>query len=62
MFTIEFTGSAPNPWRVTTDDNVTWDTRSELDAAVELAQWIYDREQQSQPEPEPALPPGAVLI
>jgi hypothetical protein len=58
---IEYTGAALNPWRVTTDDNVSWDAATEIEAVVELAEFIISRDEQARPA-VPALPEGAVLI
>jgi hypothetical protein len=55
MHSIEYTGAAPNPWRVTTDDGVEWHAATEAEAAIELAAFIIGRDQ-AQPEPE--LPEG----
>jgi len=63
MHTIEFHGGAPDPaapWKVQTDDGCTWYAESEIEAAVELAEFIIERDH-AQPA-GPALPEGAVLI
>jgi hypothetical protein len=59
MHTIEYAGAEPAPWKITTDDGCTWYAASEIEAAVELAEFIIGREQAM---PMPALPEGAVII
>jgi hypothetical protein len=60
MYTIEYDGAAPAPWKITTDDGCTWYAESEAEAAVELAEFIIERAQALRALP--ALPDGAVLI
>jgi hypothetical protein len=62
MHSIEYTGAAPNPWRVTTDDGVEWDAATDAEAAIELAAYIIGRSEREAQPAEPALPEGAVLI
>jgi hypothetical protein len=60
MHTIEYDGAAPNPaasWKITTDDGAVWHAATEIEAAMELAEFIIERDQA-----QPALPEGAVLI
>ena len=57
MQTIEFDGAEPTPWKITADDGTEWHAASEIEAAVELAEFIISREQAM-----PALPEGAVLL
>jgi hypothetical protein len=58
---IEYTGAQPNPWWVTTDDNVTWDSETEIEAVVELAEFILSRDQDL-PEPAADLPEGVSWV
>jgi hypothetical protein len=60
MHSIEYTGAAPAPWKVTTDDGAEWHATSELEAMAGLAEFILQRHQAEQTLP--ALPEGAVLI
>lgn len=60
MHSIEYDGASPAPWKITTDDGLEWHAASEIEAAVELAEFIISREQ-AIPD-VPALPEGAVMI
>ena len=41
MHTIEYDGAAP--WKITTDDGGEWHAATEVEAAVELAEWVIRR-------------------
>ena len=45
MHSIEYDGAGPALWKVTTDDGVEWHAASEIEAAVELAEFITQRAQ-----------------
>ena len=60
MHTIEYDGAAP--WKITTDDRAESHAATEVEAAVELAEWVIRRQQAEQAQPEPALPEGASWI
>ena len=63
MHTIEYDGANPAaPWKITTDDGAEWHAATEVEAAVELAEWVIRRQQAEQALPEPALPEGASWI
>lgn len=63
MHSIEYDGSSPaTPWLVRTDDGQEWRTETEGEAALSLAAFVLSRDEQAQPEPEPALPDGLVFI
>jgi hypothetical protein len=57
VHSIEYDGAGPALWKVTTDDGVEWHAASEIEAAVELAEFITQRAQLM--EALPALPEGA---
>jgi hypothetical protein len=58
MHTIEYDGANPAaPWKITTDDGAEWHAATEAEAAIELAEFIIERDQA-----QPVLPEGAVLI
>ena len=60
MHTIEYDGANPAaPWKITTDDRAESHAATEVEAAVELAEWVIRRQQAEQALPEPALPEGA---
>ena len=60
MHTIEYTGAAPAPWKITTDDGTEWHAASELEAVAGLAEFVLERHQAEQALS--ALPEGAVII